>query len=120
MADLIDLSPKLLDLVIYAGDGVVLRLDVQTPDGQPMDLTGVIDAQVRVRRDDLLPTGQFSATSDTPGVVLLQMSGQDTAALINGETTFKGVWDVQWTADGAEPVTLMQGKLTCKLDVTRV
>ena len=45
----------------------------------------------------------------------LSLTGEQTAEL--GE--FKGAWDVQWSPNGSEPVTIVQGKATCALDVTR-
>lgn len=50
---------------------------------------------------------------------MLTLTGVQTATLVSGNyDPFRGFWDVQWTAAGAQPVTLMQGAVTCDLDVS--
>ena len=52
-------------------------------------------------------------------MVVLTLTGAQTALLVDGTGSFRGVYDVQWTATGSEPATLVQGGVTCELDVTR-
>jgi hypothetical protein len=88
---------------------------------QPLDLTGGVAAQIRQHRDDDDPLQSFTVdlTDGASGVVVLHLTGEQTAGLVNGAGTFKGVYDVEWTPAGSEPVTLVQGEVTCELDVTR-
>lgn len=68
------------------------------------------------------PAAEFAAdlADAATGVVLLKLTGAQTAALVNGSgAPFAGVYDVQWHATGSEPVTLIQGGVTCESDVTR-
>jgi hypothetical protein len=118
--------PQRVDLVVYAGDGVALRLTaVNAETGDDLNLAGVIEAQVKAHRSDSEPIIVFTVNTDkaTDGILDLSLSGTQTAALLALVTTdssrFQGVWDVQWLADGEQPRTLVQGSLTCDLDVTR-
>lgn len=117
----ISVVPQRVDLVVYAGDGVSLRLDVINADtGANLDLSGEIDAQVKAKRSDTDALTEFAVNTDeaADGVLYLALSGEQTAVLTDGPQ-FKGAWDVQWMAVGQEPRTLVQGSLTCDLDVTR-
>lgn len=122
-ANKLSFVPEQLDLELYGGDGVTLNIQVVDKAQTPVPLTGTLAAQVRRARSDAdaLEDWQTSVVDPDTGTALISLSGAQTMGLTAGGTkAFKGVWDVQWTADGAEPVTLMQGKLTCVLDVTRV
>jgi hypothetical protein len=121
MATKISLLPSQLDLDLYAGDGVALRLAVTDSSAQPMPLTGAITAQVRKTRTDPDPAADWAAdlADGVDGIVVISLTGDQTAALVNGSDKFAGVWDVQWQAIDAEPVTLIQGIVTCQSDVTR-
>lgn len=117
------LTPTLLDLVMYAGDGVNLKITVNDAAGLAVAVTGSIDAQVKTLRTDTSALASFTPemTQAGEGIVFISLTGGQTAALLSGEgDKFTGVWDVQWTADGDEPVTLVQGKATCDRDVTRI
>lgn len=122
----ISLVPEILDLSLYGGDGVELRLVVTDTGGAPVSLTGTIDAQVRSTRTTSAEAAVFDAdlTDADTGVVILSLTGAQTEALHGDPDTpterFVGVWDVQWTPQGSEPVTLIQGKVESALDVTRL
>ena len=122
----ISLVPEILDLSLYGGDGVELRLVVTDTGGEPVDLTGTIDAQIRSTRTSSTESAVFDAdlTDSDTGVVILSLTGAQTEGLHGNPNTpserFSGVWDVQWTPQGAEPVTLIQGKVESALDVTRL
>ena len=115
----ISLLPMNVDIELYAGDGASLRLVVQTIDGDPVPIDGTVRAQIRASRTN--PTIAASFTPDLSegldGVIALSLSGLDTASLVNG-SDFSGVWDVEWDATDREPITLLQGKATCSLDVS--
>jgi len=120
----LSLVPQVVGIALYAGDGAALRItvrDVATPPA-PIDLTGTVRAQVRASRPDVNPLLDFAVdTSDAAnGVVVLTLTGDQTASLLGGtEGPFSGYYDVEWTPAGAEPVTLVQGDVSCVLDVTR-
>lgn len=118
----VSVVPQRVDLVIYAGDGVTLRLTaVQAETGDILDLAGEIAAQVKANRSDPDAITEFTVNTDqaAEGILDLSLSGEQTAALTMDEPRFKGAWDVQWIAEGEQPRTLVQGSLTCDLDVTR-
>lgn len=123
----ISLLPQSLDLQLYCGDGVELRIVVTDSDGAALPLTGAIDAQIRSSRTSSEEAAVFAAdlTDGDTGIVYLSLTGDQTAALHGVAPQqpverFTGVWDVQWTPAGAEPVTLVQGNVESNLDVTRL
>lgn len=122
----INIQPAVLDLQLYAGDGVEFRLICTDSGNAPVDISGVVEAEVRV--DRLVadpPVVEFTCdlTDPTNGIVVLSLTGEQTQQLIADPSTskgkFTGVWDVQWTPTGLEPRTLCQGKIECVADVTR-
>src|SRR4051794_4766959 len=118
----VSVIPQRYDLAVYAGDGVELRLSaVDAKTGDNLDLAGEISAQVKAHRSDTEPLTEFAVEVEqaADGILDLSLSGEQTAALITSSSQFKGSWDVQWLADGEQPRTLVQGNLTCVLDVTR-
>ncbi len=118
----INYSPQVLDLVLYAGDGISFSLTVTDSDSVPINLTGTMLAQIRTERDSMdPPSAQFDIDLDDAenGIAILRLTGDETQALVVGEEKFVGVWDLQWTASGDEPMTLCQGKVECAPDVSR-
>ena len=118
MAGQINLQPQVLDLSLYAGDGVEFRLVCTDKAGAPIDVNGAVKAQIRTERlaaDP--PIAQFTvgAVDAYQGIIVLSLTGDQTAEL----GKFLGVWDVQWTPAGKQPRTLCQGKVECVIDVTR-
>lgn len=121
-------QPPGLDLALYAGDGIAFKLictDNATPP-QPVNVTGDIQAQIRVDRSSVdPPVVEFAAdmVGADVGEVVLSLTGVQTQDLMDDPSTskgkFSGVWDVQWTETGGEPRTLCQGKVECVADVTR-
>lgn len=128
MPSQISIQPPVLDLLLYAGDGISFKL-ICTNDADPpetVNITGDIQAQVRVDRLSTDPAVvEFSSdlTAADLGEIVLSLTGAQTQDLIEHTSVVKGKftgnWDVQWTADGAEPRTLCQGKVECLADVTR-
>ena len=123
----ITIQPPVLDLSFYAGDGVAFKL-ICTDDAEPpvpINITGAVEAQIRV--DRILPDPpvvEFSSdlTDAADGIIVLSLTGPQTQQLITASSKpdkFSGVWDLQWIATGAEPRTLCQGKVECLVDVTR-
>lgn len=113
--------PPTVNLDLYAGDGVGIKFTAKDSDGNPYPLDGAIAAQIKTKRTDVDPlaTWGVDASQQSGGIVTLSLSGSDTASLIpEGKTTFGGVWDMQYTPTGSDPMTLLQGKVTCAADVT--
>lgn len=122
MSAAISLVPEKVTLTLYAGDGLQLRITVTDPDGAPIPLDGTIAAQIRAHREDTAPTAVFAvdATDAAAGVVVIALTDEQTAALLNGSSRFYGAWDVQWTSLADVTKTLVQGQVVGDLDVTRV
>lgn len=128
MAGQLSIQPPVLDLALYAGDGISFKL-ICTDDGdppEPVDVSGDIQAQIRVDRQSTdPPVGTFSAdmSGADVGEITLSLTGDQTADLMTGagvvKGKFTGQWDIQWTQTGGEPRTLCQGKVECIADVTR-
>jgi hypothetical protein len=127
MADL-EIQPPVLNISFYAGDGVSFKIicaDDEDPPG-PIPITGTIEAHIRVDRSPTaLVVVEFSSdmTNADDGEIMLSLTGEQSQDLIDHISTkknkFKGVWDVEWTPTGAEPLTLVQGNVECLADVTR-
>jgi hypothetical protein len=122
----INIQPSTLDLSLYAGDGVEFRLICTDTGDAPVNITGVVAAQIRVDRlsqDPPVVTFATNLVDSATGVIVLSLTGDETQLLIADPSTqkgkFSGVWDVQWTPTGLEPRTLCQGKVDCVADVTR-
>ena len=126
----ISIQPPVLDLSFYAGDGIAFKLlckdDAEPP--VPVNVTGAIEAQIRIDRTlEDPPVVEFSSdvTQAAQGIIILSLTGAQTQPLVThasvkpGSGKFVGVWDVQWTKAGAEPRTLCQGKVECLADVSR-
>jgi len=124
-ATAITLIPDKLDLKLYGGDGIQFGLTVASSDGNPVILTGAVEAQIRTKRTDPDVIAQFNVviTDADNGVAVLSLTGEQTRSLHgdpnNPEENFKGAWDVQWVASGGQPLTLLQGSVESTIDVTR-
>jgi len=117
----ISYEPQVLDLNLYAGDGIKFRVIVTDIDNAPMDLTGTMIAQIRDTRESPDPpkaTFTIDLTDSADGIAVLSLTGEETHSLIVGDEKFTGVWDLQWTASGVEPRTLCQGAVGCVPDVS--
>lgn len=122
----INLHPQVLDLELYAGDGVSLRFTCLDKNQAPVDVSGTVRAQIRISRLDADPpivvftVGVIDAYL---GIIILSLTGDQTQELLDDESAsggrFTGVWDLEWDAADDEPRTLCQGAVSCVADVTR-
>ena len=126
MANEINVQPQVLNLKLYAGDGVEFRLICTDKAGAPIDVTGGVAAQIRLTRltaDPPIVTFTVGMIDAYQGIVVLSLTGDQTEALIEDSSTkagkFVGVWDIQWTPSSSQPRTLCQGSVECVVDVTR-
>lgn len=120
----LNFRPQVLDLYIYAGDGLSIKLACNDKAGNPIDINGSVAAQIREDRlhpnDPPLASFTVSLVDGYLGIVGLTLTGTQSLSLLPaGENEFVGVWDVQWTPSSALPRTLVQGKVECVADVTR-
>lgn len=122
----INIRPQVLDLMLYAGDGIEFRLICTDSGDEPVDITGAVKAQVRLQRlDEDPPLAEFAVgmVDAYQGIIVLTLTGEQTQELVelpsSSQGQFTGVWDVQWTPEGSEPRTLCQGKVECVADVSR-
>jgi len=128
MAEL-DIQPPELNISFYAGDGASFKLICTNNEEPPgaIPIPGTVEAQIRLNRELASPViVTFSSDlseADPEGIIVLSLTGEETQDLIEHVSTkkgkFKGVWDVEWTAPGSEPRTLIQGDVECLADVTR-
>jgi hypothetical protein len=125
MANQINLQPQVLDLALYAGDGVSIKLHCVDKAGAPIDVNGTVKAQIKLDRTSNSPIVSFTigVVDAYQGIVVLSLTGAETAQLSSDPSSksgaFVGVWDIQWTPSGKQPRTLVQGKVECVSDVTR-
>lgn len=122
----INIRPSVLDLMLYAGDGIKFRLICTDTGEDPVDITGAVKAQIRVDRlSDDPPVVEFTVgmVDAYQGIIVLSLTDEQTQALVDDPSSppgkFTGVWDLQWTPAGEESRTLCQGKVECVADVTR-
>lgn len=124
MAGRIDTRPSVVNLLIYAGDGLDIKLTFLTKDGAAIDITGSVAAQIRPDRthpnDPPLVAFNVNMVDAYEGVIVLSLTEEQTISLLDGSPDkFEGVWDVQWTPEDEEPKTVIQGDVECTPDVTR-
>ena len=120
----IDFRPSILNLLLYAGDGINIRLMCKDKAGDPVDINGSVTAQVRLDRlhpsDPPLASFTVSLVDAYLGIVGLILTGAQTLSLVpDGTNKFTGTWDVQWTPSDMQPRTLVQGEVECVADITR-
>lgn len=106
--------PAQVDLDVYAGDDVALRVNVKNPDGTPADLTGMTaSAQVRLRKADEIPLATFDAVIEADGVVVLSLPAAATVTLPSW-----AMWDCQLDL-GGRITTIAAGSIRTTGEVTR-
>jgi hypothetical protein len=118
----IKFDPPILDLSLYAGDGPNFQVVIKDPLGVPVPLTGTMEAEIRAEYDDpdpVLASFDIDLALAAQGIAILSLTGDQTQALVTTNEKFEGVWDLEWTAAGSEPLTLCRGKVECFPDVTR-
>jgi len=112
-ATIIDARPATVDLNLYAGDDINLKILVTDDAGVDFDLTGyTAEAQIRATAD--APTAlDFTCTVLANAVNVTMPSATSTTMPI------KGVWDVQVISATGVVTTLAAGKITVTPEVSR-
>jgi hypothetical protein len=108
--------PTRVDLRLYAGDDLTVKVNVNNPDGTPADLTGAsAKAQIRVWAYDADPIAEFTCAVDPSGFVLLGLDAASTALLPRSS-----VWDCELLFDAGSPTTtIVSGSIRTLAEVTR-
>ena len=117
MTDSVDLTPAVLDLALYAGDGEDFQIVFKDENDQALDVSGMTwNSQIRKTRTSTDAADLEIDTSDAAtGTIVVRVS-----AAITRNLAPTGQWDLQYTtADRTDPVTILQGAVTCAQDVTR-
>lgn len=118
----IDLTPDTLDLVLYAGDNGDFQIKFQDTDENPVDVSAwEWESQIRNLRE---ATDEIDLTVDNSdgvdGIIIVRIPGMVTANLATSAYGDKSYWDIQATPPGlSDPITMLQGTVTCKKDVSR-
>lgn len=117
----ISFQPQTLDLFLYAGDGNEFRLTVTDSSGVTIPLTGTMRAQIRTTPEAPDPPDaifDIDLSEGANGIANLKLPSDQTDGLVSATNVYSGVWDLEWTATGEEPLTICQGKVECVRDVT--
>lgn len=118
----LDLSPGVLDISgVRAGDRNAIRMTL-TQDGAPLSLVGA-EIAAQARPNPSAP-GALDAVIeqrvDAAGQFVLRWPGEEVRLLLGGEESWVGVWDLQIIRPpDTEPDTVVAGKFSAMLDVTR-
>jgi hypothetical protein len=121
----LNFRPTILNLLLYTGDGLSLKLNVKDGAGSPVDISGTVTAQIRADRlhplDPPLASFSVSLVDAYLGIIGLTLTADQSLnlPLNTNSDRFTGVWDVQWTPVDRQPRTLVQGIVECVPDVTR-
>jgi len=112
----VDLTPPILDLNLYAGDGSDIQLKFQTPAGALINVSDrTFTAQIRKSRAATTAQNiQVITTSAATGIIVLHIPATVTAVLAKVSQ-----WDLQCTSvSRPDPFTILQGTVNCSPDVT--
>lgn len=117
MNNKIDLTPAVLDLVLYAGDGADFQVSFVDEDNETIDVSNrTWTSQIRkTRTAETAYDLEIDSTDAATGLIVLHISAE-----ITRELPRTAQWDLQCTSVGSdEPTTVLQGAVTCNQDVTR-
>jgi hypothetical protein len=107
---------------VYAGDHNSVRWRF-VAGGAPWDLTGTtVEAHARRRDTDVDPAlvADVTVIDGPTGVVDIAWDGEAVRALLDGVSSWEGVYDMQLTAAGDVLAdTMIRAKMRAFMDVTR-
>lgn len=114
----LDLTPAVLDLLLYAGDGEAFEIHFQDENNEAIDVSDLVwTSQIRKTRSaDETDIHDLEIRTDdaATGTIVVVISAEITRALPKSSQ-----WDIQSTKGTDDPVTILQGSVTCSPDVTR-
>lgn len=117
MTEKVDVSPAILDLVLYAGDGTQFQVKFTDENNEVINVADLSwTAQIRkTRTAEVAADLEIDTTSASIGIITIHISAEITRTLAKS-----GQWDLQRTSvSEPEPLTILQGSVTCNQDVTR-
>jgi len=118
----IDTRPGVLDLVLYAGDVGDFRIIFKDKYGNKVPVGDKKwRAQIRKSRTSVDYIGLEVDTTDAGlGILLVKIPGSITRELSQATWGKLSQWDIQCSTDNDEiTVTVLQGTVTCEVDVTK-
>jgi hypothetical protein len=117
MSDNLDFSPATLDLTVYAGDGTDFQIEFVDENDQAIDVSTLTwTAQIRkTRTSDEASDLEIKMDDASNGIITIHIPADVTRVLPKSSQ-----WDLQSTSETrTEPLTALQGTVTCNPDVTR-
>jgi hypothetical protein len=106
--------PTQIDLTVYQGDDLFLRVTVGDATN-PVDLTGVTPtAEIRLTTDNATPMATFDCSVLDATTLMLHLTHDESTAM-----TGNGVWDLQIVDVAGLVTTLAYGAITLIKEVTR-
>ena len=116
MGTKIDLTPAILDLNLYSGDGEDFQISFIDEVKTPIDVSRFTWlAQIRQLRTSIEAIDlSIDATKANVGILTIHIS-----SIITKSLPKTSQWDLQNTSLTTEPRTVLQGTVTCNKDVTR-
>jgi hypothetical protein len=118
-SNVVDMTPTKIDLHLYQGDDLLLRIGVFDADGAAIDLTGAIpSSQIRTTAEDPVVLAEFIAlvSAVDKNVVELHLTSADSALL---PTDAELAWDVQYVDVEDLTTTVAAGAVCVEPEVTR-
>lgn len=114
----LDLTPAVLDLILYAGDGEDFQISFVDDNGTAIDISSFTwNSQIRKTRsaEDAIDL-DIDVTDAVAGNLTLHISADITRALPT-----RSQWDLQCVSIARpDPRSFVQGSVSCVQDVTRV
>lgn len=119
----VQFGPAVVDLVgVRAGDRNTMSV-VVSQDGAPLNLAGATVAAVARKTitdpDPPALTAVVTVTDGAAGAISVSWPGAAVRTLLGTALKWDGVWDLQLTVGGQDPVTIAAGKISLEQDVTR-
>jgi hypothetical protein len=116
-----DVTPDVLDLVLYAGDVGDFEISFVDDLGSPVSVNQYTwSAQIRKSRGSTqyidLPIDSTQASS---GILIIGLPSAITSTLGENLWNRNSQWDLQCTDIANRSVTVLQGSVYCSQDVTR-
>lgn len=117
----VDLTPDRLDLAFYAGDIGDFQISFVDADNAPIDVSSYTwQSQIRAARSSDSPVVlAVDVTEATLGIIVVKIPATLTRSLVSDAMSAVQQWDIQCYLPGTDPITILQGSVTCSQDVTR-
>ena len=115
-------GPSQLDWTVYAGDANVAHFAFKQA-GLPWDMTDaqlVAQARLTALTAEVALEATIVEVNIAAGQYDISWDGENVRTLLGETEKWAGVWDLQVLEAGADlPTTMLRGKLSAVLDITR-